>query len=257
MIFYFSGTGNSLYAARCVAQKQNIEMFDIAELMKTKRWVFVPQESEAVGFVFPVYAWGPPEIVLEFIKKLRLVDNNSYIFTLITCGEEVGNCAAIFRRALERSSLTLHASFSVMMPNNYNIVGSLDSKEQQMQILNNAVHALDSINELISAHSQIDQTTRGSLPGIKSKVVYPIFRRFADPAKKFRYTSPCVSCGLCVRVCPAENISLDAKGKPVWGDKCYFCLACLHRCPAQAIECGKSTVGKGRYYNPYCNNEDA
>lgn len=30
------------------------------------------KDKEIIGFVFPIYAWGPPKIVLEFIEKLKL-----------------------------------------------------------------------------------------------------------------------------------------------------------------------------------------
>ena len=33
-------------------------------------WSFALQEDEKIGFVFPIYSWAPPEIVLDFIRKL-------------------------------------------------------------------------------------------------------------------------------------------------------------------------------------------
>ena len=69
MIFYFSGTGNSAWVARQLAEGQNEELLSIAvEIDKNKEYKL--REGEKVGFVFPVYAWGPPEIVLRFIRRL-------------------------------------------------------------------------------------------------------------------------------------------------------------------------------------------
>lgn len=39
------------------------------------------------------------------------------------------------------------------------------------------------------------------------------------------------------------------EGGPVWGKRCTHCMACICGCPAEAIEYGKRTVGKRRYYN--------
>lgn len=55
MIFYFSGTGNSAWVARQLAEGQNEELFSIAvEIDKNKEYKL--REGEKVGFVFPVYA---------------------------------------------------------------------------------------------------------------------------------------------------------------------------------------------------------
>lgn len=58
MIFYFSGTGNSAWVARQLAEGQNEELLSIAmEIDRNKAYKL--KEGEKVGFVFPVYAWGP------------------------------------------------------------------------------------------------------------------------------------------------------------------------------------------------------
>lgn len=57
MIFYFSGTGNSAWAARQLARLTGDEACDITTLTQ------VPdlKACQQIGFVFPVYAWGVPE----------------------------------------------------------------------------------------------------------------------------------------------------------------------------------------------------
>ena len=58
----------------------------------------------------------------------------------------------------------------------------------------------------------------------------------------------CTRCGLCARECPANNITLDGGSLPRWHGKCTMCLSCIHRCPVRAIEYGKATRSKGRYF---------
>ena len=65
----------------------------------------------------------------------------------------------------------------------------------------------------------------------------------------FRVESQCNSCGLCARVCPVANITLEG-GKPAWLGHCQQCLACIQLCPQQAIEYGDKTVGRKRYRHP-------
>ena len=86
MIFYFSGTGNSAWVARQLAEGQNEELLSIAmEIDRNKAYKL--KEGEKVGFVFPVYAWGPPKIVLRFIHQLKL-DKPGYLFFVCTCGDD-------------------------------------------------------------------------------------------------------------------------------------------------------------------------
>ena len=50
------------------------------------------------------------------------------------------------------------------------------------------------------------------------------------------FTDQCVSCGLCVKSCPAQALTLIAKQKPTLdGSKCIGCCCCHEICPAKAI----------------------
>ena len=71
MIFYFSGTGNSEWAARSLAAMCNDRVFSATEALGRSK-VFCLSEDEALGFVFPVYGWAPPAIIVRLIEKLRL-----------------------------------------------------------------------------------------------------------------------------------------------------------------------------------------
>jgi len=45
--------------------------------------------------------------------------------------------------------------------------------------------------------------------------------------------SRCNRCGLCIELCPTNNIRMDEY--PVLGDKCYLCMRCIAFCPERAI----------------------
>ena len=69
MIFYFSGTGNSLYAAKSIAEYNGEKLISIASIMKSKDgcYEYNLTKDEVIGFVFPIYAWAPPKMVISFI----------------------------------------------------------------------------------------------------------------------------------------------------------------------------------------------
>jgi len=45
----------------------------------------------------------------------------------------------------------------------------------------------------------------------------------------------CNSCGICIKECPTENISMDKDGYPTWGSNCILCLYCEFKCPEEVI----------------------
>lgn len=252
MIFYFTGTGNSLFAANQIAKAQGDQLLSIAKLMDLQQdmYHYELEENELLGFVFPVYAWGPPRMVLDFIKKLK-VSGKPYVFSLCTCGDEEGHTTKIVRKALERRGLVLDSAFSLRMPNNYIIGFDVDLKDLESEKLKAAELLLSEINKTISRRqNNVNLTIPGTFPTLKSALVNPLFNTFALNTRHFHADDSCTHCGICEKICPVHTIRVTDHEKPVWGKACTQCLGCLHRCPAHAIQYGRGTGKKGRYHHP-------
>lgn len=56
-----------------------------------------------------------------------------------------------------------------------------------------------------------------------------------DTAKVYIVNDACVRCGICAKVCPANNITITDEGVQ-FIDRCEFCYACLHNCPQNSIQ---------------------
>ena len=152
MIFYFSGTGNSLYVAKSIAQNNSEELVSISATLNRgeEYYEYLLKDGEIIGFVFPVYAWGPPKIVVEFIKKLKLSNYNSnYTFCVVTCGDNIGNTMKVMGDCLKKKGISLNSGYSIKMPNNYIIMGNVDSKEIEKEKLSRAEETLKNINIII------------------------------------------------------------------------------------------------------------
>ncbi|GFP76431.1 EFR1 family ferrodoxin [Clostridium fungisolvens] len=65
----------------------------------------------------------------------------------------------------------------------------------------------------------------------------------------FNVNDNCISCGICQKVCPAKNITLENK-TPVFHNQCESCLACIQHCPRQAINYKDKTQNRRRYTHP-------
>jgi len=250
MIFYFSGTGNSQHAARVIASAQGETLLSIPRELDqpTPELVYPLQENETIGLVYPVHAWGPPRLVLDFVSRLK-VDDHPYIFSVNTCGDEEGHATKILQKALARRGLTLASAFCLKMPNNYIAGFDVDPQELADTKIRQAEDQLTHINAVIAERkTAVFELYPGKMPGLKSHLINPLFNRFAMGTGPFFATDDCTSCGLCEQLCPVHTIKV--KGKPRWSKACTQCLACIHRCPVKAIQYGKSTINKGRYVYP-------
>lgn len=245
-IFYFSATGNSLHAARSLAASlgETVTM-SISGLRKVNQKVV---QTPVVGFVFPTHYFGLPPVVDQFIRSLAM-ENVQYIFAVTTCGSRHINSALTqTKRLLEAKGRTLNSGFHVEMISSYIPLSNLPSPGYQQKKLAEADKKIQAIADAILAGKDQCDNEYLRLPATGLNTYWT--RKLLPQAdRKFSCSSSCVSCGICEKVCPVDNIRL-AEGQPQWLHHCQECLACLHFCPARSIEFGARTAGRSRYHHP-------
>jgi len=235
MIFYFSGTGNSRWAARQLAERTGDEALDIIGLKD------VPDLTgqERVGLVFPIYAWGAAQPMRDFAA--RLPKTEAFTYGVCTCGANAG--AAMKKlSALWR----LDSCYSVVMPSNYILGEDVEPEDVIRRKLADARTELERIAEETARRQRVYRVTEGPAPGLRSGLICGAFNRFARSTRPFHVTAECVGCGQCARECPAGTIRME-DGRPVWGEKCWQCMRCIHGCPQRAIQYGEKTESRSRY----------
>ena len=119
--------------------------------------------------------------------------------------------------------------------------------EEARQIVARAEPDIDRAISAIKAGQKFAPTRNNLYDRFMSGPVNPVFYACFVKAKAFTVSEACVDCGQCARRCPTNSITLRG-GKPVWGKDCTHCMACICYCPAEAIEYGKKSLGKPRYY---------
>jgi len=243
IVFYFSGTGNSLKVAKDAAKEmQNCE---IKSMSKNKNH-YLQAGYETIGFVFPTYFRGEPNIVHKFISSLNLKSNpDSYYYAITTCGRYEGNALIHIKHLLKRKNISLHFAKKLDMFSNYVIAYDMHDtiKEETEQSEKDLAYIIRSIKNR--------ETNRLPAAEFFQEVVYRIFIKFArNMDKNYNISNDCNHCGICKKVCPVDNIDYDKDNRPFFKHHCEQCLACIQYCPQKAINYKNRTQNRKRYTNP-------
>ncbi len=271
MIFYFSGTGNSKWAAKTLALETGDTLVSIPEVLNSD-CTFTLEKDEHIGFIFPIHGWRVPSIVKDFLSKLSIKTKGEDFsihkhtsFCLVTAGDSIGKAIERFQKMLNSvavgNSMELKAVYSLIMPESY--VGlpgmDVDTKEKEIEKKEFASKQLKEFSKMLKQLPYTDnqqvwgweQLKRGPIPSFFSGPVGAFFERILVTDKPFHVISRrCVKCGICANVCPVEDIKGGLGYEPEWlhNGKCLTCFSCYHHCPHHAIEFGKRTRKKGQYF---------
>ena len=88
MIIYFSGTGNSRFVAKEIAELTNDKLCDSTEFTR-KGTSAVFTEPGTYVFVSPVYVSAPPKVFLDFIRN-SVFPSQVRAYFVMTCAGGMG-----------------------------------------------------------------------------------------------------------------------------------------------------------------------
>jgi ferredoxin len=242
VVFYFTGTGNSLVAARRLARGlAGPPPIPMVQYLDVK---VVRPKADTIALVYPVHHWGPADVVLRFARKLK-ADHGTYVFAVATYGNHSGRAFQGLSKALEEKAHGLTAGFHVKTVQNYVPGFTIPGEGRLNELQTGADSQVDAIIEKVKRKSQGEKEHWRFRPGVRSyyqgsKV------NLHKKDKRFSVREGCTSCGVCSRVCPVKNIEMR-EGKPAWKHRCEQCFGCLHWCPEGVIEWAGVTAGRGRY----------
>ena len=246
MIFCFSGTGNSRYIARRIAEATQDVTVDLNRKIKEKDSSPL-QTGRDVIVVAPTYAWRLPHIVSEWLEKTELMGAERLWFVM-DCGSEIGNAAKYNRRLAKQKSLQYMGTAQIIMPENYIAMFNAPESVEAEKIVKKAEPDIIKVIESIQAGQEFQAPRNNLYDRTMSCLVNPIFYQFIVKSAAFRLKDTCTTCGQCAKNCPLNNVKLGTDGRPLWGGDCTHCMACICYCPAAAIEYGKKSIGKPRYH---------
>jgi Pyruvate/2-oxoacid:ferredoxin oxidoreductase delta subunit len=248
VIFYFTGTGNSLKIAKTVSDKiNNCKIIP----MGSNRGIIINKEYDSIGFIYPIYFWGIPKNVKDFISEMTIKNNeNTYFYAIATYGGFAGNGIKLLNKMLSEKNIKLKYGKVLRIFSNYILNFKMPVKF--MKILEKSDKKLLPIIESIAGK----QTN--SIGNINKKInqfYEKSINSIQDEDKNYTINGNCTGCGICKEVCPVNNIEMT-ESKPEFKHKCEQCMACIQYCPQKAINYKNKTQGKMRYTNPEINYKE-
>lgn len=244
-IIFFSGTGNSKYAAKRIAQIMGIgsdELLDAGREIKAGRPGVI--EDEDVVVCTPVYAWRTPEVLEDWLRSS--VFRGKRIWYVMTCGDQIGGADKYNEKLSGDLGLTHMGTAEIIMPENYIAMFNAPFEEEARSIIRAAKGPIDEAAWHIKNGEPIPPVHQFFIWKAGSAVVRPVFSKLFIKDKAFKAGPDCTGCGLCEELCPMNNIKIVG-GRPVWNGDCTHCMACICRCPEEAIEYGRGSIGRFRY----------
>lgn len=281
-IYYFSGTGNSLYVARELQKRiPDSTLVPIAALLNACSKVKVGEDerdkkiettADTIGFVFPCHGLTIPIPVKKFLRKLDLTASE-YLFAIATRGGTIFRGFMTINNILKKQEKDLHASFIINMHMNDPKLKSfiIPKSEELKEIERNVQQKLNLIQKTI-INRELYQDDVSGVTFSRFRPLNYVLERFipfavhhvATKVRKYFYAdSKCTGCGTCEKVCLSKKITM-VNYTPSWqrNIECYMCYACLNYCPTQAIQVYSKfymksfTKEKGRYPHPYARVQD-
>lgn len=229
VIYYFSGTGNSMRTARVIAQRLGDTEL-ISMRADPKRVSAIGYET--VGFVFPVYHWTLPAPVLAFVEDLQ-VGIGSYVFVIAVPALVCGIACEKLAEVLKKKNVQIDYGCIVHAVANYALVYPPFPPEA-LTIPKMEKKLKQAAEEIAMKKKKAYPRSASFIKLLRERIMSPYMELMPYADQPFTVNEECISCGLCARVCPCHNIEMK-EGRPVFLHHCSNCMACFASCPKRAI----------------------
>ena len=248
-LFYFSGSGNTKWAAKKTSKLLTEKGYDTSyysletfEDGPSEIIAAAVQNCDYIGFAYPIYGADVPRIMREFfeefIKLSKAYDTSqAKLFFINTFGYVNGH--GYFRL----KKLFRNCHLPIMGYLNFRLTNSTKARGNEAPLLGNLIpdpikkKGYDRMRSLIYAMENNKNVINGIGPHL---IVGGIIKNSLKESIKNNYTKmavdyeACTKCMQCVEKCPVQSIEFENQ-RFTFNDSCETCYRCYNICPTKAI----------------------
>ncbi len=234
-VICFSGTGNTKRMTDIVMDV--LEKNDFSIHFVSERNSYVHEKGREVLLAFPINSQSVSPYIWKYMKALP-DGMGDKIHVMVTLNQSQAILTSL-KKVLVKKNYLPQGVVEISMPNNL-LIGQEDITYQRLEeakiqaesFANDILHNTDSWKEKKKGSAFVSFLSRDTvLPWITMRM----FNKLETDESK------CKKCGLCVRECPVQNISM--KDFPVHKNQCQFCMHCGAVCQNGAVR----FKGKSQY----------
>lgn len=251
---YFSGTGNTKHCTEKLVRLLDETAQTIP--MEDKSAADLLSRHDFIILAYPVQYSNMPVMVRDFIKEHSAIWNGKKVLCLVTMALFSGDGAGCAARLLKKYGAEIVGGLHICMPDSICDVKLLKKSDKKTRKM------------IRTANQKIEKCAANIRQGNYPKDGLYFYHRIAgllgqrlwfygktkDYSDKLKINTACTGCGLCTRLCPMENITLE-NGKAVSKNRCTMCYRCINSCPAHAITLLGNTVVTQYSYDKYADTD--
>ena len=254
LIHFFSGTGNTAYVVNSL--KKELENRSIVV-----RTYFIGRDDlvsyESIDlhlFCFPIHAWSAPVNVKKYISSLsNIKDRNCAILSIGGAlsisspgfgGQAIYQVESMIRKKEGRITYTNE----IYLPDNWIQFTNPPLLEEVEKLFSKANESILEVAEsILNEEPHFFKVSRFHI--LWSAMISSLYGWIGRRAlgKLFIADDNCGACGICVKNCPSNSISLKGISRqfPQWDFNCLGCNRCINLCPDKAIQMsyGRAILG--------------
>jgi ferredoxin len=247
--FFFSGTGNTWWTAReftRLAQEMghravaySIEQENTQDQTLLTKAV---EESDLVGFAYPIYGASMPSIMERFIENLANVvppkGEHHPVQTYNICTVGYVNAYGPFAagRFFKSLGFSLIGFVNIRLTNNISAPEMRTKIADAEQLERRKTKALPKLRTLIHKLAHGEKYIRGIGPYVLPGIIIrrTLGRKIRECHKILSIDiNKCTRCMLCVNSCPTQSIHYDTTF--TIEETCTACMRCYNLCPTGSI----------------------
>lgn len=251
LILYFSGTGNTWFIAKQAAENlNNSACYSIENDYFQKHMYDLLEEAEHLIIGYPIYGSEAPKPMSDFIEKMPVSKTEKSLSIFCTQAFGSGDGANYLIPIFKEKNYRVLQTKEFKMSNNLYVpifirafpVGDRSKIDKRHgKALKLLKKFTDHIQEEVVSIKKVGSINKALGDGQRKHV-----GKYIKKLNEAYYADEtCIKCGLCVELCPVNNIEL--RDSIHYLDGCIACMRCYQSCPVSAIQITEKSKNLKKY----------